>query len=288
MDYAQKKRLIIHCDDLGLSHSVNQAAFFAFERGSITSASVMTPCPGFSEAAAYASRRPNLDVGIHLTLTSEWPGYRWGPVAPRDSVPGLVDPDGYLWSDALAVVKHAKPHEVAIELAAQVERALAFGLNPTHVDTHMMVLLINAELLSAYVDVSRRFQLPLVLPTKKHISLQGLAFMKKDEFHLDEYFSANESWEEHRWFEQYVSCVKKLEPGVSQMTVHLAMDDPEMRELERGRKKKSWGSAWRQRDLDVVTSPEFKAELEKADIQTMSWRDLHPCRADREAALADI
>ncbi|MGH6630869.1 MAG: ChbG/HpnK family deacetylase, partial [Burkholderiales bacterium] len=114
------KLLIIHADDLGLAHSVDAASFAALEHKAASSASVMVPCPWFAEVAAYAREHPDHDLGLHLTHTSEWKTYRGGPVAPKDLVPGMLDPSGYLWPDVPDVAKHTKAEEIEREIRAQV------------------------------------------------------------------------------------------------------------------------------------------------------------------------
>jgi hypothetical protein len=103
------KLLIIHADDLAVAHSVNSASFDALAEHSVTSASIMVPCPWLTEVADYAKAHPDADLGLHLTLTSEWKTYRWGPVSPSDKVRGLLGPDGTLWSDTPSVAQHANP-----------------------------------------------------------------------------------------------------------------------------------------------------------------------------------
>src|SRR5258708_37665710 len=132
---AGTKLIIVHADDLGETHAVNAAAIKALESGTINSASLMVPCPWFPEMADYAKSHPDADFGLHLTLTSERVYYRWGPVAPADKVPSLIDQNGYFhhdWDNN----QHISAKEVEIELRAQIERALAMDVRPTHLDSH--------------------------------------------------------------------------------------------------------------------------------------------------------
>jgi len=131
------KLLIIHADDLAVAHSQDMASFEALDRDAVSSASIMVPCPWLTEVADYAKAHPEADLGLHLTLTSEWNTYKWGPIAPRDQVASLLDPQGYLFSTAEEAVRHIKPEEAEREVRAQVETALKMGIRPTHLDSHM-------------------------------------------------------------------------------------------------------------------------------------------------------
>src|SRR6476660_134410 len=153
------KLLILHADDLGVAHSENAASFDALDKGAINSASVMMPTPWVTEVVEYTKKKPNADIGLHLTFTSEWKKYRWGGLAPRDQVPSLYDPDGTFPQLTKTFVARAKVGEVEKELRAQVERAYADGLKPTHLDSHMTALFSTPELFRMYVGVAREYKL---------------------------------------------------------------------------------------------------------------------------------
>src|ERR1035437_5577698 len=158
---ASARLLVIHADDLGMNHSVNRATFEALEKGWITSASILVPCPWFPEVARWAKQHPNADLGIHLALNSEWTTLRWGPVSPTDKVPSLLDAAEYLPLDTPAVVQNAKLSEVETELRAQVDRAQSAGIPLTHLDTHMSALFESADL----SQVLGRCATPTVCPS---------------------------------------------------------------------------------------------------------------------------
>jgi predicted glycoside hydrolase/deacetylase ChbG (UPF0249 family) len=156
----QEKLLIIHADDMGMSHSANRATIRAFETGAISSASLMMPCAWVAEAADWIKRNPTADVGLHLTLTSEWGTNRWRPVAPVDKVKGLLDPQGYMWRSVEDVVRRASPQEVETEIRAQVELALQMGLKPTHLDSHMGTLYADARFFEVFLKVAMEYRIP--------------------------------------------------------------------------------------------------------------------------------
>lgn len=158
------KLLIVHADDLAVAHSVDAASFDALDKDAVTSASVMVPCPWLNEVATYARDHAGADLGLHLTLTSEWKTYRWGPVESKDKVPSLLDPSGYLWPETAPAAQNIKPEEAEREIRAQIERAKAAGIHPTHLDSHMGVLFARPGLFAVYAKVAREYDLPFLAP----------------------------------------------------------------------------------------------------------------------------
>src|SRR5204863_2996883 len=145
------KLVIIHADDLGVSHSENAASIVAMEKGSVSSASIMVPCPWISEIAAYAQAHPAADLGLHITLTSEKKYYKWGPVTSIDKVPGLVNKNGYFYSSVDSVIQNATAAEVEQEIRNQVIKGKQMGIDPTHLDAHMGTALSSLDFFKAYL-----------------------------------------------------------------------------------------------------------------------------------------
>jgi predicted glycoside hydrolase/deacetylase ChbG (UPF0249 family) len=167
---------IVHADDIGMCHAANEGAFDALANGVVTCGSIMTPCPWFREAAERACANPSLDLGVHLTLNSEWPHYRWGPVASRDRVASLLDDQGFLPRTTLETVRQAKPEHVEIELRAQIDAALAAGVDVTHVDSHMGTVLFP-PFIDVYARLAADYRLPAFVarPDAAVLKKAGLA-----------------------------------------------------------------------------------------------------------------
>ena len=158
---ADTKLVIVHADDLGMSHSINEATIKAFSSGLVNSGSIMMPCSWVPEIAAYARTNPQADLGLHLTLTSEWQKYRWRPLLAGGAVPSLLDNDGYLYLTERDAASHANVTEAEKEIRAQIERATKLGIRPTHLDSHMGTLYQTKELFEMLVRVARENKLPI-------------------------------------------------------------------------------------------------------------------------------
>lgn len=154
---------VVHADDVGMSHAANVGAFEALANGPATCGSVMVPCPWFAEAAAWACDGREVDLGVHLTLNAEYDRYRWGPVAGRSSVPSLVDEAGHLLRTTRETVKQATVEDVETELRAQIDAALAAGIDVTHLDSHMGTVM-HPKFVDVYLRLAQDYRLPLFLP----------------------------------------------------------------------------------------------------------------------------
>jgi chitin disaccharide deacetylase len=268
---ADAKLLILHADDLGFAHSADVASFDALDRGAISSASIMVPTPWITEVAAYARAHPNADLGLHLTLTSEWQTYRWGSVESKDKVPSLLDSAGTFPSETAPVAKRAKPSEVERELRAQIERALALGIRPTHLDSHMGALFTTNELIATYIRVAHDYRLPFLAlrgnpPGVTHVPLSARDIV------LDAVIVAGPDVPRDQWKAFYLNAIANLKPGLTEMIVHLGRDDAELQAVTVNHEP--YGSAWRQRDYDVVTSAEFRKALQDHQVILVTWKDL--------------
>lgn len=267
------KLLIVHADDLGMTHSVNAASIKGLETGLVDSASIMVPCPWFPEIADYAKTHPETDFGLHLTLTSERVFYRWGPVAPSDKVPSLMDSNRYFhldWTDS----NHINPQEVEQELRSQIEKALAMGVRPTHLDSHQYRLFTNGkELFQSLLRVAHDYKLPVFMVRDWFAERPYLeASMGPDDLVVDHTVTINPGVTPQKWASFYDSALKNLQPGVTVFIIHLAYDDEEMRAATRERP--TWGAAWRQRDFDYFTSAHFQTLLREQNIKLVTWRQL--------------
>jgi predicted glycoside hydrolase/deacetylase ChbG (UPF0249 family) len=269
---ADTKLLIVHADDLAAAHSVDTASFDALNKNAVTSASIMMPCAWLTEVAAYAKEHPDADLGLHLTLTSEWKTDRWGPVESKDKVKSLLDPSGYLWPETVPAVQNLKPEETEREIRAQIEHAIALGIHPTHLDSHMGVLFATPELFGVYVKAAREYKLPFLAARFPNAPAQMLSTLSDKEFVLDAVVMANPTVHVNEWRNFYVNAVKNLKPGLTEMIVHLGHDDAELQAVTVDHP--DYGSAWRQRDYEVVTSTDFTKAIEENHVILISWRDL--------------
>jgi chitin disaccharide deacetylase len=267
------KLLIVHADDLGMAHSVNIATMKALQTGLVNSGSIMVPCPWLSEIAAYARNNPQADLGLHLTLTSEWTNFRWGPVSSKDRVTSLLDKDGYFYPLETDAAAHADPKQVETEITAQIERAKALGIQPTHLDSHMGTLYQSKELFEVFLRVARSQKLPVRVAKNWFTRADFLpSILKPEDVYIDRILDINPSVAPQDWGKFYTDALSKLEPGVTEVVIHLAYDDAEMQGATFNHP--NWGAAWRQRDFEFFTSDAFRKVLQDNNIKLITWREI--------------
>jgi len=270
---ADAKLLIVHGDDLGVAHSVNLASIKALESGLVSSASIMIPCAWLPEIAAYARAHPEADLGLHLTLTSEWSLLRWGPVLAKERVPSLLDSSGYFYQTEGEAASHIDAKEAEAEIRAQIARARALGIQPTHLDSHMGTLYQNQALFETFIRVARENKLPIRLSKDSTAAKSFLpSLAAPDDVVMDSIISIESNVAAEDWSKYYAEAIKNLQPGVSEMIVHLAYDDQEMRGVAFAHP--NWGSEWRQRDFQFVTSEAFRELLKENNVKLVTWREV--------------
>ncbi len=264
---ADARLLIIHADDLGVSHSENLASFEAIENGSVNSASVMMPTPWVLEVAEYAKAHPDThDFGLHLVLTAEWKNYRWGPVSSTDKVSSLLGDHGYFLADCSTSIDLA---EAESELRSQIDRAYAMGLEPTHLDSHMGCLFQSPELMEVYLKLGREYELPVLVTNDfprellekyevKAVLTEALTITPQ------EYAKGVEAY--------YTRVIRDLKPGVSTLLIHTAYDDEEMKGMNVDHP--DWGNEWRQKDFDFFTSETCRNLLKSENVELVTWRQI--------------
>jgi predicted glycoside hydrolase/deacetylase ChbG (UPF0249 family) len=274
------KAVIFHVDDAGMSHNSNMGAIRAIEDGVATSLSIMMPCSWVPELAVYLKAHPQVDAGLHLTLTSEWKNYRWGPVAGKPAVPGLMDKHGYLWQKVSDVVSHATADEVETEIRAQIDKALSMGIEPTHLDAHMGTCL-HPQFIDRYlkVGIEKKIPLlmfgghmqhignevgllrPLVLSTAQTVWNAGLPVIDD----LVTQPTKAEDYEQRR--AELIRLLRDMKPGITQIIVHCTVQTEVFSYIS------SSGPA-REAELRLVTDPDIKAFIESEGIILTTWREL--------------
>jgi predicted glycoside hydrolase/deacetylase ChbG (UPF0249 family) len=270
---ADAKLLIVHADDLGMTHSINAATVKAFASGLVNSGSIMMPCSWVPEIATYARANPQADLGLHLTLTSEWKHYRWGPILPSGTVSSLLSEDGYLYLTENEAASHAKVEEVEKEIRAQIERARKLGITPTHLDSHMGTLYESKELLGTLLRVARENRLPIRISKDMSGRMPFLSeLVKPEDIPLDRIVTIQPSVTPEGWAKFYADEFIKLPPGVTEVVIHIAYDDEEMKAVTIDHP--NWGAAWRQRDFEFFTSDAFRKLLAEHHIKLITWRDI--------------
>ncbi len=278
---AGSRVVIFHVDDAGMSHDSNEGAIDAIEKGVATSTSIMFPCPWVSEFAKHLKDNPNMDVGLHVTLTSEWGKYRWGPVAGKNQVPGLVDEEGCLWPDVPQVMVKASPDEVETEIRAQLDRANTMGIKLTHLDSHMGTVFAAYPFFQRYVKLGIETGIPVMMPgghldyfSKKNPMMVPMAQTegKKlwdaglpvlDDLHQGDYLCKNPGEKK----QQVIDFLRAVKPGVTQFIVHCTRTSDTFKFI-------SGSGPMRQAELDAMMDPDVKKAVEEEKIILTTWREL--------------
>jgi predicted glycoside hydrolase/deacetylase ChbG (UPF0249 family) len=265
---------ILHVDDLGMCHAGTQAFLALAARGLVTCGSVMVPCPWFGEIAEAGAADPMLDLGIHLTLTSEWRHYRWGPISTRSRASGLIDDDGYLWRDVASLRRHLVPEAAEAELRAQVGRALAAGLRPTHLDAHMAAAMLP-ELLDCHIALAREHGLVPVLPRRIGFApepatyARAVAALETAGLPLPDGIRGTLAVPAEETRAGYRRMIGTLPPGVAHIALHCAMaGDIEAIAPDH--------AGWRMREHALLEQGAIAAWCREAGVATLGYRAIQP------------
>lgn len=235
-------------------------------------ASTMVPCGWFPAAAALCREHPEVDMGVHLTLTSEWDAYRWGPISTRDPASGLIDAEGCFPRAVAPVVHGAELGAVRGELAAQLERALAAGIDVSHLDCHMAVL-FNDRFLPLYAELGRRHRLPLFNARWGGRLLQAIGVQSGPAGPAPGFPAFARAWmspldrPDEDAFERTRRAILELPPGLSYLIFHPARDGPELRAIAADHRA-------RVADFEVLRSGKLASWLEEGGVTPLSFRRL--------------
>ena len=286
------KVIIFHVDDAGMSINSNEGAINSIEKGVATSTSVMMPCPWAASFAKYAAEQ-GYDAGLHLTLTAEWHHYRWGPLAGIKQVPGLTDTEWCFWPEPQDVIQHASADEVEMEIRAQLARALAVGLHPTHLDSHMGTLFASQAYLERYIKVGVENHIPVMFPGGNNKMLLanskqalgnttaiGEMIWKAGLPVLDDLITYSGEWkpqpvngvvtpEAYAKYKvaKFEETIENMQPGVAMYIVHSTVVTDDFRHI-------SGSGDSRNADMLSMMDPEFKTWLQSKGIILTTWREL--------------
>jgi hypothetical protein len=281
--------LILHIDDAGMSYDANLGVMRTVAQSPVRSISVMMPTPWVPQIARFIQSNPEVDAGLHLTLTSEWKEYRWGPLAGT-SVPGLIDREGAMHRSVAEVVKNATPEEVDREIRAQLDRALKMGFQPTHLDSHMGTLFATEKFLEKYIRLGIEKQIPVMIPGGHNSYLskdsqRDMALMRKlgailwqgglpvlDDLHNSSY-----DWkppaevtdaELQAWrTDKYMETLKELKPGVTMVIMHNTDPTEVFSHI-------SDSGPLRKADMLAMIDPKFQDFLKREGFVLTTWREL--------------
>ena len=289
------KVLILHVDDVGMSYDSNIGAIKAINEGVANSLSLMMPCAWIPDFFKYLEKFPETDAGLHLTLTSEWTGYRWGPLMGKPSVPGLVDKQGAMWKSVETTIKNAQPDEIEKEIRAQLERSRSMGWEPTHLDSHMGTLYATKEYLERYIKVGMQEKIPVMFPgghntmiqettastglTKEITTSIGKQLWSAGLPVLDDLHNVSYGWgcpdgknecsdaELLKYKTQkYISSLENLKAGLTMVIMHCTWPTEIFKHI-------SDSGLVRKGDTMSMMDPAFKAYLKNNNIVLTTWRD---------------
>lgn len=276
-----KKVIMLHADDAGMCDEANIATEYYLENNLIQSAAVMAPCPNADDFIKWAIDHPETDVGMHLTHTSEWKSYRWGPVSDSAEVPGLIDPEGKLWHDVPDVVKHASAEEVEKEIRAQIDKAIAMGHQPTHIDTHMGTLYGHASYVEVFFKVAEEYGIPANAIDLSDSTVAD-KFRKQgypiDENvigiinnyslpKLDNFTSAPNGQTYEEKVENFKQLISSLPPGLTEIIFHPSVETENLKTITNSWQQRVW-------EAKMFSDPDLIQFFEDEEIIFTNWKEI--------------
>ena len=274
------KVVMLHADDIGMCSEANEAVIPYLLNDQIQSAAAMVPCPWFNDIADWYKKHPEEDIGLHLTLTSEWKNYRWGPVSNPSNVPELIDPEGYMWRGVIDVVSRTPVTTIEKEVRAQIERAYERGIKPGHIDTHMGTLYSKVEYAEAFFKVAMEYGIPANVieftpdrvqkfrkqgyPITARLIQSGRKYTLPK---LDDFTSVpnGKSYQEKK--ELFFDLVQNLEPGITEIIFHPSIETEGLKKITNSWQQRVW-------EAKMFSDPEVIQFLKNEGIIFTNWKEM--------------
>ena len=276
-----KKILLLHCDDAGMCEEANIAVQSYVLKGDVLSAAVMMPCPNAEDMVEWAKKHPTADIGVHLTLTSEWKKYRWTTITDPEKVPGLIDPEGKMWHEVPDVVMHASAKEVETEIHAQIDKMIKMGLRPSHIDTHMGTLYGSPEYAKVFFETAVKYKIPAnaIDLSDKDVAdyYRAAGYPINDEMikfletyplpKLDNFTSAPDGKSYENKKENFIKLVQSLKPGLTEIIFHPSIFTENLRSITGSAQQRAW-------EAQMFSDPEIKQFFKDNDIEITNWTEI--------------
>ena len=274
------KVVMLHADDIGMCSEANEAVIPYLLNDQIQSASAMVPCPWFNDIADWYKKHPEMDIGLHLTLTSEWKNYRWGPVSNPSSVPELIDPEGYLWRRVIDVASRTPVAIIEKEVRAQIERAYKRGIKPGHIDTHMGTLYSKVEYAEAFFNIAMEYGIPANVieftpdrvqkfrkqgyPITARLIESGRKYTLPK---LDDFSSVPDGKSYQNKKENFFDLIQNLEPGITEIIFHPSINTEGLKKITNSWQQRVW-------EAKMFSDPEVIQFLKNEGIIFTNWKEM--------------
>ena len=274
------KVVMLHADDIGMCSEANEAVIPYLLNDQIQSASAMVPCPWFNDIADWYKKHPEMDIGLHLTLTSEWKNYRWGPVSNSSSVPELIDTEGYLWRKVIDVASRTPVATIEKEVRAQIERAYERGIKPGHIDTHMGTLYSKVEYAEAFFNIAMEYGIPANVieftpsrvqkfrkqgyPITARLIESGRKYTLPK---LDDFSSVPDGKTYQNKKENFFDLIQNMEPGITEIIFHPSINSEGLKKITNSWQQRVWESK-------MFSDPEVIQFLKNEGIIFTNWKEM--------------